>query len=191
MPSRYGTAPSPPNVVPSNPVELKPSANEQRDENRNDTKVIVSSGTIQETTKQNVSSERARLLEIEYTSPADNGSIASTYVQPSSQTLAEDNDDDARSVSSHRSRDCSPALKKVRKARKAAKEKEIFMDSPPALPDDSSMASGRRSGAEERARTRSVGSNPGDGKKSSVWYEYGCVWWLISSRCNEVVIYWC
>lgn len=175
MPSRYGTAPSPPNVVPSNPVELKPSANEQRDENRNDTKVIVSSGTIQETTKQNVSSERARLLEIEHTSPADNGSIASTYVQPSSQTLAEDNDDDARSVSSHRSRDCSPALKKVRKARKAAKEKEIFMDSPPALPDDSSMASGRRSGAEERARTRSVGSNPGDGKKSSVWYEYGCV----------------
>lgn len=176
MSSRYGAAPSPRNVVPSNPVELKPSANEQRDENRNDTKVLVSSATIQETTKQNVSSVRARILDIEHTSPTDSGSRASTYVSPSSQTLGkDDDDDDARSASSHHSRDCSPALKKVRKARKAAKEREIFMDSPPAPPDDSSTASGRGSGAEERVRTRSVGSNQGDGKKSSVWLEYGCV----------------
>ena len=173
-PSRYNAVSVQRNVSPSNPVELKPSASEQRDENRNDTKILVSSATLHDTAKQSVSTVRARILEIKHQSPPDSGGRAPTYVQPSSQTLAED--DDARSVSSTHSRDCSPALRKVRKARKAAKEKEIFMDSPPATSDTASSASGRRSGAEDRSRTRSIGPNQGDGKKSSVWYEYGCVW---------------
>ena len=38
-----------------------------------------------------------------------------------------------------------------------------------------SPTSSQRSSADERSRPRSVGPNQGDGKKSSVWYEYGCV----------------
>ena len=165
--SRYGAASGTRNGVASNPVELKPSASE-RDENRNET-VHVKTATIQETAKQNVSSVRARILDIEQQSPPEVGGRA-----PSHAPALPDDDDDVLSVSSHNSKDCSPALRKVRKARKAAKEKEIFMDSP--LPSGaSSTASGQRSGADERSRPRSVGSNQGEGKKSSVWYEYGCV----------------
>lgn len=162
--SRYSAASVPRNVVASNPVELKPSASE-RDENRNET-VHITTAAVQETAKQNVSSVRARILEIEQQPPAAVGGRAPTHA------LAED-EDDALSVSSHHSRDCSPALRKVRKARKA-KEKEIFMDSP-APSATGSPASSQRSSTDERSRTRSVGSNQGDGKKSSVWYEYGCV----------------
>lgn len=167
-PSRYSAVSGPRNGVVSNPVELKPSASE-RDENRNET-VHVATATIQETAKHNVSSVRARILEIEQPSPPEVGGRASSHAQ----ALPDDDDDDALSVSSHHSRDCSPALRKVRKARKAAKEKEIFMDSR-ASSVAGSTASGQRPGADERSRTRSVGSNQGEGKKSSVWYEYGCV----------------
>ena len=168
-PSRYSAPSLPRNGVASNPVELKPAVNEQRDENRNDTKVHVTTATIQESAKQNVSSVRARILEIEQ-SPPEVGDGASTHAQHSSQALPEEDDDDTLSVSSHRSRDCSPALRKVRKARKAAKEKEkeIFVGSPAPLETGDTAA-------DERSRTKSVGSNQGDGKKSSVWYEYGCV----------------
>ena len=162
--SRYSAASVPRNGVASNPVELKPSASE-RDENRNET-VHITTAAVQETAKQNVSSVRARILEIEQQSPPGVGGRAPTHAQ------AED-DDDVLSVSSHHSRDCSPALRKVRKARKA-KEKEIFMDSP-APSATGSPASSQSSSADERSRTRSAGSNQGDGKKSSVWYEYGCV----------------
>lgn len=165
--SRYGASSLPRNGVVSNPVELKPSTSEQRDENRNDTKLQVNTAGVQEASKQNVSSVRARILEIEH-QPQPHASQAHTD---------DDDDDDARSVTSQHSRDCSPALRKVRsKARKAAKEKEIFADSL-ASSDTGSTASGRRSSAaaDERSRTRSVGAKETEGKKSSVWYEYGCV----------------
>ncbi|XP_078351511.1 uncharacterized protein LOC144636228 isoform X2 [Oculina patagonica] len=166
-PSRYSAASGPRNGVVSNPVELKPSASE-RDENRNET-VHVATATLQETAKQNVSSVRARILEIEQQPSPEVGGRASSNAQ-----ALPDDDDDTLSVSSHHSRDYSPALRKARKARKAAKEKEIFMDSPPSSAAGSTP-SGQRSGTDERSRTRSVGSNQGEGKKSSVWYEYGCV----------------
>lgn len=165
-PSRFSATSAPRNGVVSNPVELKPSASE-RDENRNET-VHVTSASIQESAKQNVSSVRARILEIEQ-SPTEVGDRAPSHAQ-----ALPDDDDDTLSVSSQHSRDCSPALRKVRKARKAAKEKEIFMDSPP-LSVAGSTASAQRSGTDERSRTRSASSNQGEGKKSSVWYEYGCV----------------
>ena len=162
--SRYSGASVSRNGVATNPVELKPSASE-RDENRNET-VHITTATAQETAKQNVSSVRARILEIEHQSPFTVGGRAPPQAQV-------DEDDDALSVSSHRSRDCSPALRKVRKARKA-KEKEIFMDSP-APSATGSPAPSQRSSGDERSRPRSVGPNQGDGKKSAVWYEYGCV----------------
>ena len=163
--SRYSTSSLSRNSVVSNPVELKPFSSEQRDENRNDPQLQVTAAGVHEASKQNVSSVRARILEIEHHSPPR-----------ASQAVLDDDDDDARSVSSQHSRDCSPALRKVRsKARKAAKEKEILIDSPASSEADSN-ASGRKSAAEERSRTRSaVGAKEGEGKKSSVWYEYGCV----------------
>lgn len=162
--SRYAASSLPRNGVVSNPVELKPSTSEQRDENRNDTKMKVTAVSAQEDVKLNVSSVRARILDIEHQS--------SPRV---SQLYPDDDDDDARSVSSQHSRDCSPALRKVRnKARKAAKEKEIFVDSPVSS-DTGSTASSRRSTADERSRARSMGAKEAEGKKSSVWYEYGCV----------------
>lgn len=149
----------------SNPVELKPSLSEQRDENRNKTKLRVTAAIVPDTSKQAVSGVRARSLEIEQRSPP----------RTSQAHAGEDDDDDACSVSSQQSRDCSPALRKVRnKAKKAGKEKEIFVDSP-ASSETGSTASGRRLTAEERSRARSVGPNDTEGKKSSVWYEYGCV----------------
>lgn len=162
--SRYSGASVSRNGVATNPIELKPSANE-RDENRNET-AHMTTATMQETAKQNVSSVRARILEIEHQSPPAVGGRAPRQAQV-------DDDDDALSVSSHYSRDCSPALRKVRKARKA-KEKEIFTDSP-APSATGSPAPSQRSSADERSRARSVGPNQGDGKKSSIWYEYGCV----------------
>lgn len=161
--TRYSAVSVPRNGVATNPVELKPSASE-RDENRNET-VHITTATVQEPAKQNVSSVRARILEIEHQSPAV-GSRAPTQAQV-------DDGDDALSVSSYHSRDNSPAYRKVRKARKA-KDKEIFIDSP-APSATGSPASSQRSSADERSRPRSVGPNQGDGKKSSVWYEYGCV----------------
>ena len=161
--TRYSAASVSRNGVATNPVELKPSASE-RDENRNET-VHITTATVQEPAKQNVSSVRARILEIEHQSPAV-GSRAPTQVQV-------DDGEDALSVSSYHSRDNSPAYRKVRKARKA-KDKEIFIDSP-APSASGSPASSQRSSADERSRPRSVGPNQGDGKKSSVWYEYGCV----------------
>ena len=151
--SRYSAASVSRNGVANNPVELKPSANE-RDENRNET-VHITTATVQETAKPNISSVRARILEIEHQPPAVGGR-APTPAQV-------DDDDDTLSVSSHHSRDCSPALRKVRKARKP-KEKEIFMDSP-APSATGSPASSQRSSADERSRPRPVGSNQGDGKK--------------------------
>ena len=162
--SRYSAASVSRNDVATNPVELKPSAS-ARDENRNET-VRITTAIAQETAKQNVSSVRARILEIEHQSPPAVGGRAPPHAQV-------DEDDDALSVSSHHSRDCSPALRKVRKARKA-KEKEIFMDSP-APSASGSPAPSQRSSGDERSRPRSVGPNQGDGKKSAVWYEYGCV----------------
>lgn len=149
----------------SNPVELQPFANEDRDENRNDTKLQVTASAVQEASKQNFSSVRARILEIEHQSPPHVSQVHAV----------DDDDDDAHSVSSPHSRDCSPALRKVRnKAKKAAKEKEIFVDSV-APSETGSNESGRRTSAEERSRARSVGGKDAEGKKSSVWYEYGCV----------------
>ena len=161
--TRYSAASVPRNGVATNPVELKPSASE-RDENKNET-VHITTATLQEPAKQNVSSVRARILQIEHKSPAV-GSRAPTQAQV-------DDGDDALSVSSYNSRDSSPAFRKVRKARKA-KDKEIFIDST-APAASGSPTSSQRSSADERSRPRSVGPNPGDGKKSSVWYEYGCV----------------
>ena len=161
--TRYSTASVPRNGVATNPVELKPSASE-RDENRNET-VHITTATLQEPAKQNLSSVRARILEIEHQSPAV-GSRAPTQAQL-------DDGDDALSVSSYHSRDSSPAFRKVRRVRKA-KDKEIFIDST-APAASGSPASSQRSSADERSRPRSVGPNQGDGKKSSVWYEYGCV----------------
>ena len=161
--TRYSAASVPRNGVATNPVELKPSASE-RDENRNET-VHITTATLQEPAKQNVSSVRARILQIEHQSPAV-GSRAPTQAQV-------DDGDDALSVSSYNSRDSSPAVRKVRKARKA-KDKEIFIDST-APAASGSPTSSQRSSADERSRPRSVGPNQGDGKKSSVWYEYGCV----------------
>lgn len=149
----------------SNPVELQPFANEERDENRNDTKLQVTASAVQEASKQNFSSVRARILEIEHQSPPHVSQVHAV----------DDEDDDAHSVSSPHSRDCSPALRKVRnKAKKAAKEKEIFVDSL-APSETGSNESGRRTSAEERSRGRSVDGKDAEGKKSSVWYEYGCV----------------
>lgn len=161
--SRYSAASVSRNGATTNPVELKPSASE-RDENRNEP-VHIMTATVQETPKQNVSSVRARILEIDHPSPA-------VGARAPSQAKADD-DDDALSVSSHHNRDCSPAMRKLRKARKA-KEKEIFMDSA-ALSSPGSPASSQRSSADERSRARTAGSNQGEGKKSSIWYEYGCV----------------
>ena len=156
----------------SNPVELKPAANELKDENRNETKLQVNAGGVHEASKENISNVRARMLEMEHQSP-----------QLASQAFVDDNDDDddTRSVSSQQTRDCSPALRKVRsKAKKATKEKEreIFVDLPVSSPVSSetgSTAPGRRSIAEERSRSRSAGTKEAEGKKSSIWYEYGCV----------------
>ena len=156
----------------SNPVELKPDANELRDENRNETKLQVNAGGVHEASKENISNVRARILEMEHQSPP-----------LASQAFVDDNDDDddTRSVSSQQTRDCSPALRKVRnKAKKATKEKEreIFVDLPVSSPVSSetgSTAPGRRSIAEERSRSRSAGTKEAEGKKSSIWYEYGCV----------------
>ena len=149
----------------SNPVEMQPFVNDQRDENRNDTKLQVTTSGVQEALKQNVSSVRARILEIEHQSPP----------HVSQAHAFDDDDDDAQSVSSLHSRDCSPALRKVRnKAKKAAKEKEIFVDSL-APSETGSSESSRRTAAEERSRARTAGAKDGEGKKSSVWYEYGCV----------------
>ena len=156
----------------SNPVELKPDANELRDENRNETKLQVNAGGVHEASKENISNVRARILEMEHQSPP-----------LASQAFVDDNDDDddTRSVSSQQTRDCSPALRKVRsKAKKATKEKEreIFVDLPVSSPVSSetgSTAPGRRSIAEERSRSRSAGTKEVEGKKSSIWYEYGCV----------------
>ena len=156
----------------SNPVELKPDANELRDENRNETKLQVNAGGVHEASKENISNVRARMLEMEHQSPP-----------LASQAFVDDNDDDddTRSVSSQQTRDCSPALRKVRnKAKKATKEKEreIFVDLPVSSPVSSetgSTAPGRRSIAEERSRSRSAGTKEAEGKKSSIWYEYGCV----------------
>ena len=166
--SRY-SSPSPRNGSVSNPVELKPAANELKDENRNETKLQVNAGRVQEASKENISNVRARMLEMEHQSP------------PLDDDNDTDNDDDARSVSSQQTRDCSPALRKVRsKAKKATKEKEreIFVDLPVSSPVSSetgSSAPGRRSIAEERSRSRSTGTKEAEGKKSSIWYEYGCV----------------
>ena len=156
---------TPRNGVVANPVELKPSLSEQRDENRNKTKLRVTAAVVPDTSKQAVSGVRSRILEIEHQSPP----------RASQAHAGEDDDDDACSVSSQQSRDCSPALRKVRnKAKKAGKEKEIFVDSPTSS-ETGSTASGRRSTAEERSRARSVGPKDTEGKQSSVWYEYGCV----------------
>ena len=156
----------------SNPVELKPDANELRDENRNETKLQVNAGGVHEASKENISNVRARILEMEHQSPP-----------LASQAFVDDNDDDddTRSVSSQQTRDCSPALRKVRsKAKKATKDKEreIFVDLPvpsPVSSETGSTAPGRRSVAEERSRSRSTGTKEAEGKKSSIWYEYGCV----------------
>ena len=156
----------------SNPVELKPAANELKDENRNETKLQVNAGGVHEASKANISNVGARMLEMEHQSPP-----------LASQAFVDDNDDDddTRSVSSQQTRDCSPALRKVRsKAKKATKEKEreIFVDLPVSSPVSSetgSTAPGRRSIAEERSRSRSAGTKEAEGKKSSIWYEYGCV----------------
>lgn len=169
--SRYSSS-LPRNGSGSNPVELKPAANELKDENRNETKLQVNAGGVQEASKENISNVRARMLEMEHPSPP----LASqSFVDD------DDDDDDARSVSSQQTRDCSPALRKVRsKAKKATKEKEreIFVDLPVSSPVSSetgSTAPGRRSIAEERSRSRSAGTKEAEGKKSSIWYEYGCV----------------
>ena len=156
----------------SNPVELKPAANELKDENRNETKLQINARGVHEASKENISDVRARMLEMERQSPP-----------LASQAFVDDNDDDddTRSVSSQQTRDCSPALRKVRsKAKKATKEKEreIFVDLPVSSPVSSetgSTAPGRRSIAEERSRSRSAGTKEAEGKKSSIWYEYGCV----------------
>ena len=161
--SRYSAASVSRNGAATNPVELKPSASE-RDENRNEP-VHIMKATVQDTPKQNVSSVRARILEIDHPSSA-------VGARAPSQAKADD-DDDALSTSSHHNRDCSPAMRKVRKARKA-KEKEIFLDSA-ALSSPGSPAPSQKSSADERSRARSAGSNQGEGKKSSIWYEYGCV----------------
>ena len=167
--SRYSSS-LPRNGSVSNPVELKPAANELKDENRNETKLQVNAGGVHEASKQNMSNVRARILEMEHQSPPFG-----------SQAFVDDDDDDARSVSSQQTRDCSPALRKVRsKAKKAAKEKEreIFVDLPVSSPVSSetgTTASGRRSIAEESSRSRSTGTKEAEGKKSSIWYEYGCV----------------
>lgn len=167
--SRYSSS-LPRNGSVSNPVELKPAANELKDENRNETKLQVNAGGVHEASKQNMSNVRARILEMEHQSSPFG-----------SQAFVDDDDDDARSVSSQQTRDCSPALRKVRsKAKKAAKEKEreIFVDLPVSSPVSSetgTTASGRRSIAEESSRSRSTGTKEAEGKKSSIWYEYGCV----------------
>ena len=160
----------------SNPVELKPAANELKDENRNETKLQVNAAGVHEASKENISNVRARMLEMEHQSPP----LASQEFDDDNDN-DDDDDDDARSVSSQQTRDCSPALRKVRsKAKKATKEKEreIFVDLPVSSPVSSetgSSAPGRRSIAEERSRSRSTGTKEAEGKKSSIWYEYGCV----------------
>ena len=147
-------------------INLKPSPNENKDENRNDTKILVKSAITQEASKQKVTSVRARIHDIER-QPAP-------IVSQAQKDENVDGIDDALSASSQRSRDVSPALRKLRnKGKKPDKEKEIFVDSSP--PSDAvSMASGNRS-SEERSQSRSGGPHDPKDKKSSVWYEYGCV----------------
>ena len=161
------------NALPPNSAEGKPSSFQERDENRNDTRVNISAPVRQtreeDGSKLGVSSVRTRVLEIEHQSPKTSRPPPNLTSQ-----FGDEDDEDARSVTSQNSHDCSPALRKLRKARKTGKDKEIFFDSLP--PSDAlSTASGRRSGGDERPRTRSAASNQGEGKRSSVWYEYGCV----------------
>ena len=151
-------------------INLKPSPNENKDENRNDTKIFVKSATTQEGSKQMVTSVRARIHNIEH-QPAPSVS------QPQKDENV-DGIDDALTVSSQRSRDVSPALRKLRnRGKKPDKEKEIFVDSSPSS-DAVSTASGNKS-SEERSQSRPGGIQDPKDKKSSVWYEYGCVWWGI------------
>ena len=80
-------------------------------------------------------------------------------------------DDDASSTASQ-SLDCSPAVRRQRKAKKAGREKEIFINTPPC--SDTASVTSAQKGADAKQRARSLG--PADaGKKSAVWYEYGCV----------------
>ncbi|XP_068681425.1 girdin-like isoform X2 [Montipora foliosa] len=162
---RYTTSSTSRDAVVAASVDVKQSFYEHKDENRNDTKLHVTAATTQEASKQNVTSVRARIRDIESQSPPK--------VLQAREGANDNDDDDALSVSSQPSRDCSPALRKVRnKGKKPSKEKEIFIDSPPSS-DAVSSASSRRS-SEEKSRPRPGGANQED-KKSSLWYEYGCV----------------
>ena len=147
-------------------INLKPSPNEDKDENRNDSKIFVKSATTQEGSKQNVTSVRARIRDIEH-QPAP--SVSQAHKDENVDGIG-----DALSVASQRSRDVSPALRKLRnRGKKPDKEKEIFVDSSPSS-DAVSTASGNKS-SEERSQSRPGGIQDPKDKKSSVWYEYGCV----------------
>ena len=140
-------------AIVESPNESRTKYSEVRDENRNDTKVstvVVFPGTQNSTQHSTDSWTRVQNFE--------------------RQTSDED---DARSTASQ-SVDCSPAVRRQRKAKKAVREKEIFINTPPCS-DNGSVASDQKS-MEGKQRARSLGSGQADAsKKSSVWYEYGCV----------------
>ena len=140
-------------AIVESPNESRSKYSEVRDENRNDTKVstvVVFPGTQNSTQHSTDSWTRVQNFE--------------------RQTSDED---DARSTASQ-SVDCSPAVRRQRKAKKAVREKEIFINTPPCS-DNGSVASDQKS-TEGKQRARSLGSGQADAsKKSSVWYEYGCV----------------